>query len=95
MNIAICVVKSLNLRHLRFLWQIFPSSENISGYVQIVTFSNVSLSQPLTRLRLNIASSWIIKLLFGGRDNYGTMKGSFAVIWGFTKETGKICPSTR
>ena len=57
MNISICVFKSLNLRHLRFPRQIFPSSKNISGCVQIVTFANVSLFQPLTRLRLNIASS--------------------------------------
>ena len=63
MCISICVFKSLNLRHLRFLRQIFPSSKSISGCVQIVTFTNVSLFQPLTRLRLNIASSLTVEIL--------------------------------
>ena len=62
MNISIRVFKSLNLRHLRFLRQIFPSSKNISWGVQIVTFANVSLFQTLMRLRLNIASSLFYQL---------------------------------
>ena len=59
MNIAICLFKSLNLRHLRFLRQIFPSSKNISGCVQIVSFANVSLFQSLTLLRLNNSVKFI------------------------------------
>ena len=39
--------------------------KNISGCVQIVTFSNVSLFQPLTRLRLNNSVE-----LKGDNDSY-------------------------